>query len=78
MYYINWSGNSEIYIINNALCIKIFNYCKYYFYKIENLIAKRGASNTSENSGDRIIASFLTGILLIINRFIIINNITII
>ncbi|OUM65402.1 hypothetical protein PIROE2DRAFT_7612, partial [Piromyces sp. E2] len=28
--------------------------------QIENLIAKRGASNTSENSGDRIIASFLT------------------
>jgi len=28
--------------------------------QIENLVSKRGASNTSENSGDRIIASFLT------------------
>lgn len=28
--------------------------------QIENLISKRGSSNTSENSGDRIIASFLT------------------
>jgi SpoVK/Ycf46/Vps4 family AAA+-type ATPase len=28
--------------------------------QIENLITKRGSSNTSENSGDRIIASFLT------------------